>query len=203
MTPTLAFKGAGMRILDFDTEVRPLSYLGSDFTTGEVTGLAAAWIVNGKPRGVKCWLLGRDDPAEMLEGFRELYDAADMVTGHFIRGYDLPVLNGAYLDNGLRPLGDKLTHDTKNDLVRRKYVSASQENLAASLGVRAPKIQMNQQLWRDANRLTESGLALTEKRVVGDVRQHVALREALLAAGWLGAPKVWRSAGSGAGSYVP
>lgn len=192
-----------MRVLDFDTECRPLSYLGSDYTTGEVTAIATAWIVNGKPRDPHVWLLGVDDPVDMLLDFRDLYDEADMVTGHFIRGFDLPVLNGAYLDNGLAPLDDKLTHDTKNDLIRRKYVSASQENLAASLGVAAPKVQMNQQKWREANRLTPDGIELTRKRVTGDVRQHVALREALLDLEWLGPPKVWKSTGSGTGAYVP
>jgi hypothetical protein len=31
------------RVLDFDIENRPLTYLGSDFTTAEVTAIAWAW----------------------------------------------------------------------------------------------------------------------------------------------------------------
>jgi len=199
------FRGSapGLRILDFDTEVRPLSYLGSDYTTGEVTGIACAWIVNGKVRDMQSWLLGEDDVDDMVTGFLGRFDAADMVTGHFIRGYDLPVLNGMLLDLGYGPLGDKLTHCTKGELIKRKYVSASQENLGASLGIKAPKVQMSQQLWREANRLTPEGIALTRKRVEGDVRQHVQLREELMARGWLAPPKVWHSTGVSSGAYTP
>jgi hypothetical protein len=197
------YAGTGLRILDFDCEVRPLSYLGADFTTGEVTGIACAWIVNGKAKDMQCWLLGEVEPWDMLESFRARYDEADMVTGHYIRGFDLTVLNGAMLDNNLPPLSTKLTHDTKNDLRRIKYMSQSQENLAAALGVKAPKVLMNQMKWRDANRLTPEGLALTRKRVVGDVKQHVQLREELLRRGWLGKPKVWSPQGSFTGAYRP
>lgn len=200
----MRFEGDGLRILSFDTECRPLSYLGNDFTTAEVTAIAAAWVQpGGRTLGMRCWLLGVDDPVDMLVGFAALWEKADMVTGHYVRGFDNAVVNGAMLDNGLPPLSDKLTHDTKLDLVKRKYVSASQENLAASLGVAAPKVKMNQQMWREANRLTPEGIALTRKRVVGDVRQHVQLRQALIDLGWLGAPRVWRSSGHLSGTYTP
>lgn len=200
---SLKFKGAGLRILDFDCECRPLSYLGSDYTTGEITAIACAWIVNGKARDTQVWALGEHTSEEIALGFLERYNEADMVTGHFIRGFDLPLVNGLMLDNDLAPLSDKLSHDTKNDLRRRKYVSASQENLGYSLGLKAPKVQMNQQKWREANRLTPEGIALTKKRVLGDVKQHVQLRERLIELGWLDGPKVWRSAGHLSGAYVP
>lgn len=201
----LKFRGKPLRVLDFDTEVRPLSYLGSDYTTGEVTAIAWAWVVDGKAVDLQCATLTkrRDSGAQMLKRFVNTYNAADMVTGHFIRGYDLPVLNGACLDAGLPPLQDKLTHDTKNDLRKRKYVSASQENLGAHLMLEHPKVQMNQHKWREANRLTPEGIALTRERVIGDVVQHVELREELLRLGWLDSPKVWRSAGALTGAYVP
>jgi hypothetical protein len=196
------YEGRGLRILDFDTECRPLSYLGNDYT-GEVTAIAWCWIVNGKVKDMECRLLGVDDRRWMFEDFADAYNLADMVTGHYIRGYDLPVLNGQMLDLGLPPLHDKLSHDTKLDLVKRKYISASQENLAAHLGVRAPKVQMNQVKWREANRLTPDGLTLTHKRVTGDVRQHVALRNKLIQLGWLSGPRMWKSSGHLSGAYEP
>lgn len=199
---TRRWKGPGLRILDFDTENRPLSYLGSDFTTGDVTAIAAGFI--GRPRKeIQCWLLGRDDQEQMLADFHAMYDEADMVTGHYIIGYDLPVLNGAMMEFGLPPLANKLAHDTKIHLKRRKYLSVSQESLGAMLGVRAPKVSMNQHTWRMANRLTPEGIALTEKRVIGDVVQHMALRKALLAEGWLNPPQMWASSGSPEPAYSP
>jgi hypothetical protein len=184
-----------LRILDFDIENRPLSYLGQDYTTAEITAIAACW--DGARKPVQCWLLEPDDDGVgagiMLEGFREMYDAADMVTGHYIRMHDLPIINGAMVERGLPPLGEKLTCDTKLDLVSHGgAISASQENLCAMLGLAAPKILMNTVKWREANRLTPEGRRLTEKRAVGDVIQHMALRKALVARDLLGPPKVWR-----------
>lgn len=176
-----------LKILDWDIENRPLTYLGSDWTTAEVTVIAASW---GPRKPVFCWCLGRDDPVDMLLGFKALYDEADMVTGHFIRKHDLPIVNGALMEYGLPTLGPKLTSDTKLDMVRRKDLSASQEALAGMLGLKKPKVHMTQTDWRAANRLQDIGLA--ETRCVGDVRQHQQLRLAMIEAGLLGPPKVWR-----------
>jgi hypothetical protein len=178
------------RILDFDIENRPLSYLGPEFSTAEITAIAACW--DGQPKTMRCWLLGRDDAEQMLRAFTELYDQADLVTGHFIRRHDLPIINGACMELGLPPLAAKLTCDTKLDLLRKgSAISASQENLCQMLGLPQPKIHMNNALWREANRLTPAGLEATAKRAVGDVIQHMALRKALLERNLLRAPEVW------------
>jgi hypothetical protein len=190
------------RILDFDLENRPLSYLGSDYTTGDITAIAASWLDEEE---VHVWVQTKDDRSRrrMLKGFKALYDQADMVTGHFIRGYDLPVINGALMEEQLALLGDKMTCDTKQDLKKRKYISASQENLAAMLGIDEPKVQMNTPKWRQANRLTVAGIELTKLRCVGDVVQHKAMRARMLELDMLGGPKVWRAGGLKDGEYVP
>jgi hypothetical protein len=141
---------------------------------------------------VYCWLLTKsDDPLDMLEGFRKLYDEADIVTGHYIRKHDLPILNGAMMEYELPTMSPKYTQDTKMDLIKRGGLSMSQEALAAMFGIPAPKVHMTQQMWRDANRLTEKGLALTKDRVVNDIIQHKQLREELLKRGLLKAPRRW------------
>ena len=180
-----------LRILDFDIENRPLSYLGQDYTTAEIT--AIAWCFDGEPRTMRCVLLGRDKPGAMLEAFRKAYDSANMVTGHYIRMHDLPIINGAMVENGLPCLTDKMTCDTKLDLVKKgSVISASQENLCAMLGLIKPKVHMNTVMWREANRLTDKGLKLTAKRAIGDVIQHMQLRKALNDRRLLKEPKVWR-----------
>lgn len=178
-------------ILDFDIENRPLSYLGQDFTTCEVTAIAAGWAVNSPIDNVNCWLLGVHDPVYMLEQFRLLYDAADIVTGHYIRKHDLPIINGALTELGRAPLAPKLTIDTKLDLVRLSGVSKSQESLAGMFGLAAEKEHMTQTDWRAANRLTPAGLERTRARVVGDVEQHKMLRLELTRRGLLRRPKIW------------
>ena len=184
----MKFTGQPARILDFDCEARPLSYLGQDFTTRELTAIAAQFIGEKK---IYCWALGESSPKEMLEGFRALYDRADIVTGHFIRSYDLPLIQATLLEHGLPSLGPKMTCDTKSDLIKFQGISKSQESLGAMLGLKHPKIGMNQTDWRTANRLTEEGIQRTKRRVKGDVVQHVELRAELLRRNMLKPPRRW------------
>lgn len=177
------------RILDFDIENRPLSYLGSDFTTADITAIAAGWVDEDE---VKVWALGEVSQKRMLKEFVKLYNEADIVTGHFIRDHDLPHINSALMELELDPLSEKLTSCTKRDLLKRKGNSASQEALGATLGIEAPKVHMTQADWREANRLTKVGIAKTKERVVGDIVQHKQLRSALVERGWLGTPRMWK-----------
>ena len=190
-----------MRVLDFDIENRPLSYLGSDFTTAEVTAISWAW--TDTPRQVTVYLLGEHELPYILEQFVGAYSQADMVTGHYVRGHDLPMLNGALMECRMPTLPDKLVQDTKVDLVRSKGLSLSQESLGAMFRLEHAKVQMNQAKWRAANRLTPEGLAEVRERVVGDVRQHIALRQELLSLGYLAPPRVWRGGTAAVESYTP
>lgn len=190
-----------MRVLDFDVEARPLHWISGDYVSKEITAIAWAWA--DQPARVTCRLLGESDPVEMLREFCEAFRAADLVTGHFIRGYDLPMVNGALTEYQLPPLPDKLTQDTKLDLVRRAGLSGSQENLGVMLGLEHGKVKMDQAKWRAANRLTKAGLAAVRERVVGDVQQHIEMRARLLRLGYLSAPKVWKGGTALAESYTP
>jgi hypothetical protein len=189
------------RVLDFDVEARPLHWISGDYVSKEITAIAWAW--TDKPQDVTCYLLGEADPRHMLREFLKAYEQADMVTGHYIRGYDLPMINGALTEYQLPVLGDKLTQDTKIDLVRRQGLSGSQENIGAMLNLNHPKVKMDQAKWRDANRLTPEGHKLARERVVGDVRQHIEMRAALLRLGYLGVPKIWKSGSAQAEVYTP
>lgn len=186
------------RILDFDIEVRPMAFYGGDFVTKQPT--AIAWKFVGERAGVQVVTLGNsydtrlvmDEEVEMLETFREVYNEADIVTGHYIRGFDLPILNARMMRHGLPMLDTRLAQDTKGDLARAQGVSKSQENLGAMFELRHPKVPMNTTKWEVANALMPEGIAETRKRVVGDVRQHVELRQTMLDRGYLDArPKAW------------
>ena len=191
-----------LRVLDFDSECRPISYLGSDYTTADVTAIAWSWIDGTENMVV--YAQGRVNRERMLEAFVDAYDEADLVTGHYITGHDLPVLNGALLEAGMASLGDKMVSDTKMHLLKRKYVSASQESLAQMLGIEAPKIHMTQSDWRSANRLEDAGIQLAVDRCTGDVRQHVEMYHRLVDRGWLGPAKRWSAASKGgSGGYHP
>lgn len=194
-------KARPMRVLDFDVEARPLHWISGDYVSKEITAMAWAW--TDDPDAVTCWLLGESDPVDMLRAFLAVYKQADMVTGHFIRGYDLPMVNGALTEYCLPTLGDKLSHDTKLDLVRRQGLSGSQENIGAMLRLEHPKVKMDQAKWRTANRLTPEGQQLTRERVIGDVRQHIEMRRRLLELGYLGPPVKWQPGAAPVETYTP
>lgn len=189
------------RVLDFDVEARPLHWISGDYVSKEITAIAWAWV--DAPDEVTCYLLGDSRPAVMLQAFRAAYERADMVTGHFIRGYDLPMINGALTEYQLPALPDKLTQDTKLDLVRRAGLSGSQENIGAMLDLENPKVKMDQKKWRDANRLTPEGLKAVRERVTGDVKQHIEMRRRLLELGYLGPPVLWKGGAAKVEAYTP
>jgi hypothetical protein len=189
------------RVLDFDIENRPLSYLGQDFTTAEVTAIAWAW--TDSPEAITCYLLGESDLVAMLDMFCHVWQQADMVTGHFIIGHDLPMLNGALMECHMPPLPDKMVQDTKVHLIRSKGLSLSQENLGAMFRLDNKKVGMNQVKWRAANRLTPEGLDDVRQRVIGDVRQHIALRNELLTSGYLAPPRMWSGGSAPIVAYTP
>src|SRR4051812_23080126 len=120
-------KRRNLKILDFDIENRPLSYLGMDYTTGEITAIAWSWVGEDD---VQVRALGQDDPEDILIDFEQVYNEADIVTGHYIRKHDLPLINGSLLEVHSSGLSEKATIDTKLDLMQMKYLSASQESLA-------------------------------------------------------------------------
>jgi hypothetical protein len=181
------------RILDFDIENRPLTYWFGDVTTSEITAIAWSW-ADEDVTDVAVLLPPPDhetSAVDMLSAFAEAYDQADVVTGHFIRKHDLPIINAALLEYGLQTLGPKLTVDTKLDLVKRGGLAASQQALGGMFDLKAPKVQMPQQRWRDANRLTDAGIEGAIQRVTGDVIQHKELRAELAERGLLLPPRMW------------
>src|SRR4051794_15706557 len=116
MTLPLVVK-AKQRILHFDIENRPLSYWFNDMTTSEITAIAASW---SDQKRVYSWIMEKpEDLPYILEEFVKMYNEADIVTGHYIRRHDLPIVTTALSEFGMSPLSPKDTSDTKLDLKKR------------------------------------------------------------------------------------
>lgn len=179
-----------IRILDFDLENRPLSYWVPERPTAEITAIASCW--DGFGNTMTADLLGEVSPEQMLLRFVERYNEADIVSGHYIRKHDLPIINGALMEYGLPPLLPKMTSDTKLDMMVKGDIPATQEFLIEILGVSVAKEHMTQGDWREANRLTEEGRARTRERVVGDVLGHMEMRAKMVDRGMLRPPRMWR-----------
>lgn len=180
-----------IKILDFDIETRPLTYWTPDRPTQEITAIASCWADDMRTMAVT--LLGIDDPLVMLSSFVKRYNEADMVTGHYIRKFDLPAINGALMEYGLPLLGPKLTCDTRLDLKKKGDIPATQEYLGELFDLPFQKVIMSQVKWRRANRLTPEGIEASKKRVTGDVYEHMALRAKMVELELLKPPKIWTS----------
>lgn len=187
-------KASQDRILDFDIETRLVGfYQAGKFKPAgcEPISIGCSWVGEKKISSLLIAEASHDTVVAMLHWFREFYEEADMVTGHYITKFDLPILNTAMLEWGLDPLGPVLAQDTKTDLIKFEGFSKSQENLSDMLRTGRPKYHMSDADWRRATRLTSGGRKRNRKRVESDVYQHKALRKNLIERGMLHPPKMW------------
>ena len=190
-----AREGKKLNVLDIDIETRKIGFHnGGRFNPDGAEPVIIALAFEGMEPEFRSLrpLWDERDAREMLAWFRGYYEAADVITGHYIRKFDLPILNGALFEWGLPLLDQKLVIDTKTDLVNLKALSLSQENLSALKRLEESKFHMPDERWRQVARLTPEGLALAQERVTKDVLQHQALRKSLTAAGALKTPSLWK-----------
>lgn len=196
-------EGRSLRILDFDIENRPESYWAPDMPTARITAIASAWVGDHDSMRVDAITAGGGyvEYDAMLSNFVARYNAADMVTGHYITRHDLPIINGALYDRNLPLLGPKMYCDTKTHMMKKADVPATQEWLLELLDPQCPigiplvKYHMSQRTWRDANFLSPSGVAQTKIRVSTDVHAHEHMRQAMLDRGMLRSPAIWNPGG--------
>lgn len=198
MTIAPTFVGEGLRILDFDIETRLVGFYeaGRFKPKGcEPIAIACSW---ESSKNVAVWTLTPDatkyheSMQSMLDGFLGFYNDADVVTGHYVLKFDLPILTSIMFERGMVPLGEKLVSDTKNHLVNFEGLSKSQENLSEMLELAEDKFHMNDPRWRDVTRLLPEGLVYARDRVTWDIKQHKAMRAALLELGYLNPPELWK-----------
>lgn len=180
------------KVLVWDLENRPLSYWYEGRSTAEVTVIAYKWL-NSHQTEVLTMKKGDAGNRKILSDFLPVYEEADILIGHNIRRHDLPILNGAYIENGMEPLGAKATIDTLMGLRKWKDLPRSLEYLCDFLECPFPKFHMTQDSWRKANRLEGDGLKLAEERCAIDVRATEWVYHELLSRGLLDPKvKVWK-----------
>jgi hypothetical protein len=203
----MKFSQSSPRVLTFDIEARPMAWYGGDFVTKQITAVAWAWgdgRVPGPdpaPYEVPCRTLRDNGMVRMLQEFRKVYEVADLVTGHYIKGFDLPLIQSWLSMMDMPLLDQKLASDTKNDLIKMHGVSKSMENLASQLGCESEKFSMTTTDWLRANALEEEGTKKLVARVTSDVVLHIEMRGRMLAKGMLKPPSVWKPTAA-VGGYV-
>ena len=176
------------RILTLDVECKPGHWIGGDYVSKILT--AVAWQWDGEEKTV-CLTHYGYDPGTLAARLAWEIRKADVVTGHYIRGFDLPLISGQLLVAGLPSLPPVWTLDTKLDLKKAHGRSLSQKNLSALLGIDAPKIDVTLAEWEAFNSKVDGAEARGIERVTGDVQQHREMRYKLVSLGWLGSGRLW------------
>jgi hypothetical protein len=186
-------KARKLRVLDFDTECRPMHY--SEWRPeSQITAYGWSFLDDLL---IRYRVLDPDcgNEREILEDFLEAFLAADIVMGHYIRKHDLPLINDHCISLGLPPISERwprlLTIDTKLDVPQVKGLGLSQENLSDTFQLTEDKHHMSGARWKRANTLAPAGVSEAIQRVTSDVEQNIALYHELVARGALRAPRVW------------
>lgn len=180
------------RILDFDIETVAAGFADPDWVPQKITCVAWSWIGSDRVESLVCGpegIFGRPaSRAEMLDPLLTAIGEADMVTGHNLRRFDLPVINAECMRLGLEPIRSVLVQDTMQ-LVRSKGLKKGQDNLARLLEVRTQKLPLDWQAWQDA--YDEPDWKTIRLRAESDVVGHKEVREELLARGLVKSPRLW------------
>lgn len=193
-------------IRDFDFESRPL-WFWYEKPTAVLTSLSYMDILGGDVLHDTLTteiapLETREAYLEWLRHVTEVFTSADMLTGHNINRFDLPLLQAQLIRHGLPLLPDLLTHDTMA-MPRRRDASVSQESLINYVGLKAVcpigmpiyKDHLSIPEWEDAALGWNDAILI--ERPMSDVHGHAHLRQVLIDKGYLGAPKTWHPARKG------
>lgn len=187
----MAWRRSPVRILDFDIECLAAGYADPEWVPHKVTAAAWSWIGDDD---VESLLTGKDgffNAGKRGRRLRPLLDAiaaADVVTGHNLLRFDLPVLNAECLRCGLDPLPRVRVIDTIR-LPKTKGLKKGQDNLSAMLDGAEQKKALTWFEWDEA--YEETGWPVVRERVVSDVVQHKEMYELMRRRGWLGEPRPW------------
>lgn len=180
-------------ILDFDIETIAAGFADPDWVPQKITCVAWSWVGEDKVESRICGPTGIfGDPgkrAEMLKPLLEAISSANLLTGHNIMRFDLPVINAECMRLGLEPIKEAFVQDTMK-FVKSKGFKKGQDTLGTLFDTPDDKLALNWQQWQDA--YDEEGWGTVRERCESDVLMHKQLRESLIETGYLKENKLWR-----------
>ena len=182
------------RILDFDVETVAAGFADPEWVPQKITCVAWSWIGTDTVESRICGVDGLfGKPAKRARMLRELLDqirAADVVTGHNIARFDLPIINAECMRLGLEPVRSVRVEDTIR-IVRAKGFKKGQDALGHLLRTDEEKLPLDWQQWQDG--YSEAGWETIRRRCESDVIQHKQLRDEMRRRGWLKPTRTWRA----------
>lgn len=178
-----------LRILDFDIETLAAGFADPDWVPQKITAAAWSWIGEDKVDSLvvgKRAYWNRRLRGKKLKPLLAAIAQADILTGHNIARFDLPVLDAECARCLLPPLQPVRILDTIK-LKRTKGLKKGQDNLAHNFEIRQRKMDLIWGEWDDA--YAEDGWPTVEARCRSDVVQHKQLLEQIRP--WLKPARVW------------
>jgi hypothetical protein len=193
--------GGGGRVLDFDFESKPL-WFWWDKPTAVLTSVSYMRILRGAIQHDTlnteiAPLKTREEYMQWLMHIRDdVLTNADVLTGHNIDRFDLPLFQAQLFRHGLPSMPVLLTQDTMR-LPKKRDASASQESLinyealkaTCPIGLPIYKDHLSIPEWEDAALGWNDAILI--ERPSSDVHGHAHLREVLIEKGYLAGPRVW------------
>lgn len=181
-----------LRILDFDIETIAAGFDDPQWVPQKITCVAWSWIgsdeIESRIATSEGLFRRPERRRKMLVPLLEAIDEADMLTGHNILRFDLPILEAECRRLNLPSLPEKRVQDTIR-LGKTKGFKKGQDNLSALTEVPIPKLALSWQDWQLA--YEEKGWATVKERCESDVEGHKLLRQEMLDRGWLKEPVRW------------
>lgn len=180
------------RTLDFDLETVAAGYADPNWVPSHVTAWAYSWVgsqrihVSALPVAS---LFDRQAKAAFLGPLLAAIRQADVLTGHNIIKWDMPILQTEMMRLGLPSLKPVLVQDTIR-LPRSKGFKKGQDNLGVLLETLTRKKSLNWEEWDRA--YGEDDLRTVKARVRSDVKMHKEIRQRMLERGWLMSPRPWK-----------
>jgi len=128
----------------------------------------------------------------------EVLTTPDILTGHNIDRFDLPLMQAQLLRFGMPSLPNLTTQDTMR-LPKKRDMSASQESLInyrsldlkCAIGIPIYKDHLSIPEWEEAAMGWDDSVLI--ERPASDVHGHAHLREKLIELGYLASPRTWKS----------
>lgn len=172
-------------------ETLAAGYADPNWVPHKITCAAWSWIGEDRIHSVITGKDGFFDHGLRVKRLRPLLDAiaeADVLTGHNIIRYDLPVLNAEIMRSAGKPLDPIMAEDTIR-LPKTKGLKKGLDNLSHILGVPASKLPLNWAEWDEA--YEEKGWPEVIRRCESDVVLHKQERQAAIDAGWSKPARRW------------
>jgi hypothetical protein len=189
----LGVREATARVLDFDIETVAAGFADPNWVPQKITCVAWSWVGSDRVESRICGPLGFfGKPGYrrmMLMPLLEEIAKADMVTGHNLERFDLPVINAECMRLDLEPISNVLVQDTMR-VYRAKGFKKGQDNLGRLFRIENEKLSLDWQAWQDA--YDEDGWETVRQRAESDVAMHKEMRLEMLRRDLLKPPRPWR-----------